>query len=575
MTKANDLASLLDANGDVVSSAMDNVPPSNDASALSTGTLPDGRFPAVLPAVSGANLTGIPTPTLTSLGIPNHNQVTVDGSGNVSVTGTVDGRDVATDGTKLDGIEALADVTDTANVTAAGALMTTGGSVTGNINFGNNNKAIFGAGTGDFEIYSDGTYSRIMETGGQFLVLDTNGSKVSLTSDNSKVMGDFIKDGAVQLHHNGFQKFSTTATGVSVTGTVAATAFSGDGSNLTNLPVSTPTLSSLGIANHNQLTVASNGNVTVTGTGAITVPSGTTAQRPSSPVNGMIRRNTTDSVIEVYNNNAWQNVSTFTSVSAQVLTIAGGGSGAGRYYGGGGGAGGVVAGSYNLRQGSSYAVTVGAGAASVGSFTDGLQGSNSTVTGDGISVNAVGGGAGIQSNDGGSGGSGGGAASSSGSSGGSGTSGQGNAGGNGSSASAGGGGGYSEAGNTDGQGYGGDGASFTTYTNNSDQFAGGGGGAMNANASYFVAQGGTGGGGNAAADYLGGAVSAQAGTANTGGGGGGACWNNTTNGAAGGSGVVFVKIPTASFSGTHTASSSSTSGGYTYLKFTSSGSFTV
>ena len=42
---------------------------------------------------------------------------------NIIVSGTVDGRDVATDGTKLDGIEASADVTDTANVTAAGALM--------------------------------------------------------------------------------------------------------------------------------------------------------------------------------------------------------------------------------------------------------------------------------------------------------------------------------------------------------------------------------------------------------------------------------------------------------------------
>ena len=43
--------------------------------------------------------------------------------GSVSVTGTVDGRDVAADGTKLDGIETGANVTDTANVTAAGALM--------------------------------------------------------------------------------------------------------------------------------------------------------------------------------------------------------------------------------------------------------------------------------------------------------------------------------------------------------------------------------------------------------------------------------------------------------------------
>ena len=44
-------------------------------------------------------------------------------AGNITVTGTVDGRDVSTDGTKLDGIEASADVTDTANVTSAGALM--------------------------------------------------------------------------------------------------------------------------------------------------------------------------------------------------------------------------------------------------------------------------------------------------------------------------------------------------------------------------------------------------------------------------------------------------------------------
>jgi hypothetical protein len=43
--------------------------------------------------------------------------------GNITATGTIDGRDVATDGSKLDGIEANADVTDTANVTSAGAAM--------------------------------------------------------------------------------------------------------------------------------------------------------------------------------------------------------------------------------------------------------------------------------------------------------------------------------------------------------------------------------------------------------------------------------------------------------------------
>ena len=46
-------------------------------------------------------------------------------TGNIVMSGseTVDGRDLSVDGAKLDGIEASADVTDTTNVTAAGALM--------------------------------------------------------------------------------------------------------------------------------------------------------------------------------------------------------------------------------------------------------------------------------------------------------------------------------------------------------------------------------------------------------------------------------------------------------------------
>jgi hypothetical protein len=44
-------------------------------------------------------------------------------NGDISVTGTVDGRDVSVDGAKLDGIEANADVTDATNVAAAGAVM--------------------------------------------------------------------------------------------------------------------------------------------------------------------------------------------------------------------------------------------------------------------------------------------------------------------------------------------------------------------------------------------------------------------------------------------------------------------
>ena len=47
----------------------------------------------------------------------------LDVTTNIVVGGTVDGRDVAADGTKLDTVETNADVTDADNVTAAGALM--------------------------------------------------------------------------------------------------------------------------------------------------------------------------------------------------------------------------------------------------------------------------------------------------------------------------------------------------------------------------------------------------------------------------------------------------------------------
>ena len=59
---------------------------------------------------------------VTSTSSPSSGATTVgsiDDSGNLTLDGTVDGRDVASDGTKLDGIEASADVTDTANVVAA------------------------------------------------------------------------------------------------------------------------------------------------------------------------------------------------------------------------------------------------------------------------------------------------------------------------------------------------------------------------------------------------------------------------------------------------------------------------
>jgi len=59
MTRTRNMSDLLDSSGDVKSGALDNVPASDNASALTSGTLPDGRFPVTLPAASGANLTAL------------------------------------------------------------------------------------------------------------------------------------------------------------------------------------------------------------------------------------------------------------------------------------------------------------------------------------------------------------------------------------------------------------------------------------------------------------------------------------------------------------------------------------
>jgi hypothetical protein len=90
--------------------------------------------------------------------------------------------------------------------------------VNGNINLGDNNKAIFGAGS-DFLIFHNSANgnSIIKEQGGGILTFQTNGSEVSVyDTANAANMARFITGGGVQLYHNGSSRFLTTATGINV-----------------------------------------------------------------------------------------------------------------------------------------------------------------------------------------------------------------------------------------------------------------------------------------------------------------------------------------------------------------------
>jgi hypothetical protein len=276
--------------------------------------------------------------------------------------------------------------------------------------------------------------------------------------------------------------------------------------------------------------------------------------------------------------------------SVDFLVIAGGGGGGeGGNQGGGGGAGGYRN-SYNsessggggsaetsltFTQNITYTITVGAGGAgATGTGEPGATGTDSSISGTGITTitsSGGGGGGGLSSGlAGGSGGGGGTEQDTGAKSGGSGTANQGYAGGSGQHVypvweGAGGGGGAGGAGvngtQPDGGGDGGIGVA-STITGSSVTRASGGGGGSGGTAP-------TGGGGNAGS----GGTNGSPGTDNTGGGGGGA--NDNYDGGNGGSGVVILRMPTADYSSTTTGSPTVTTDGTdTILVFNASGSYT-
>jgi hypothetical protein len=312
-------------------------------------------------------------------------------------------------------------------------------------------------------------------------------------------------------------------------------------------------------------------------TGYFDLPVGTTAQRPGSPVVGMMRYNTTESKYEVYTSAGWAFLrSTAYSYNIEYLVIAGGGGGGrGVNSAGGGGAGGYqTAASFALAGGTIYTVTVGGGGAgATATGANGVNGSDSvfsTIT----STGGGGGGSTAVGSNGGSGGGGGTQANSTTYAGGSGNTpstspSQGNNGGSGrhvpgSFEGGGGGGGAGAVGNNSASAVAGSGGAGTASSITGSSVTRGGGGGGGGNTSSAGGAGGGGAGGNPA----------TAGTANTGGGGGGAY--STTNGGAGGSGVVVLSIPTANYSGTTTGSPTvTTSGANTILTFTGSGSYTA
>ena len=153
------------------------------------------------------------------VGIGTTNPLIPVGSGNTAIlnVGVVTANSFYGDGSNLSGIQ----------VGSASSL-----------SFNDNIGAYFGN-SQDLKIYHDGNHSYIDDQGvGNIRV---RSGTVEITNLNgTKTSAIFSSGGGQTLNFNNSTKFVTTNTGAIVTGILTATSFSGDGSNLSNLPAGAP-----------------------------------------------------------------------------------------------------------------------------------------------------------------------------------------------------------------------------------------------------------------------------------------------------------------------------------------------
>ena len=197
MTKARTLADLLDSSGDVKSSALDNA----------TSSLSDLSVTATASELN--TLDGI-TATTAELNY-------TDG-----VTSNIQ--------TQIDNI--ASDLVDDTTPQLGGDLSTNGN----DINFGDNDKAQFGAGN-SLQIYYDGSSSKIVETGAGSLQLGGTSSVDILSGDLGEYLARFHDDGKVELRHDNAIKLETASHGATVygglvsSGSATTTSFNSNGTN--------------------------------------------------------------------------------------------------------------------------------------------------------------------------------------------------------------------------------------------------------------------------------------------------------------------------------------------------------
>ena len=156
--------------------------------------------------------------------------VVIDGLSHPQADGSA-GQFLKTDGS---GTLSFATVnTDLSNDTSPqlGGNLDTNGN---DINVADNDKIVFGTGS-DFEITHNTSNTVFKDTGAGNMRFQTTGTIQFGDEAFNETFAEFNDDGAVTLYHNNSAKLATDSGGVNVTGTLAATAVTGDGSGLTGI----------------------------------------------------------------------------------------------------------------------------------------------------------------------------------------------------------------------------------------------------------------------------------------------------------------------------------------------------
>jgi hypothetical protein len=114
---------------------------------------------------------------------------------------------------------------------SGGSVIEIGVNPAADVTFGDNAKAVFGAGS-DLQIYHDGSNSYIKDAGTGNLNVQGNHLSLEDSTGNRFFLG--LQGGETRLYNQGNQKVAVTSTGIDVTGTVTADGVNIDGTGSTS-----------------------------------------------------------------------------------------------------------------------------------------------------------------------------------------------------------------------------------------------------------------------------------------------------------------------------------------------------